>query len=376
MGWITIRQLALICLWAFFFLSLFFLCLLLRVSVLFVRLLAYGVCPLLLISSALISHFTAAEGTQNVCCCSARTYFGISLGRQVSPTMLMRSKFESSHLPFKWEKCTHTHIYTHTLCESTPSPSLQNRKPHTPTHPPPNTRKQESPQKKKKKKKKTAQTETFCYHPSTITSSSHLSIHRTGPSVSHHPSFPFLVPSLHSSLPPSASHYLLLLSLLSSRSSTSLVLPNFPCPRCFLFLFFLFIPPTSSLSFRVLIPSFTSTPLSPPNFHHSPSHHSLPLTLSVRSLSSSVACLRAFVLRTLLSHRSFFTLTLPSASMTHLSFIRYPSSPSPPLSWYPWTSCQCVWPFFFLTYSLSPDSFSRQQCGQQQKKHYKFFTWT
>ena len=113
MGWITIRQLALICLWAFFFLSLFFLCLLLRVSVLFVRLLAYGVCPLLLISSALISHFTAAEGTQNVCCCSARTYFGISLGRQVSPTMLMRSKFESSHLPCKWEKCTHTHTHTH-----------------------------------------------------------------------------------------------------------------------------------------------------------------------------------------------------------------------------------------------------------------------
>lgn len=312
MGWITIRQLALICLWAFFFLPFFFprrVRLLLRVSLLFVRLLVCGVCPLLLISSALISHFIAAEGAQNVCCCSAHTYFGIS-----------RLPGQSNHV---------NEIKVQEL-----SPSSQTTETHTRAH----TRWEIIRYRKNSQDRDvllSSQHDHFILPP---LHPSHRSICLSSPL------FPFLVPSLHSSLPPSASHYLLLLSLLSSRSSTSLVPSNFPCPRCFLFLFFP-PPPPSSLSFRVLILSFTSTPLSPPNLHHSPSHHSLPRTLSVRSLSSWVACLCAFVLRTLLSHRSFFTLTLPSASMTHLSFIRYPSSPSPPLSLYPWTSCQCVWPF-------------------------------
>lgn len=233
------------------------------------------------------SHILLQQKEHKMSAAAPRAHILAYLGCQVSPTMLMRSKFKSSRLPRKRQKRTHARTHAGKSFAT----------------------------------EKTAKTETCCYHPNTIT-----------------------LPSLHSSLPPSASHYLLLLSLLSSRSSTSLVLSNFPCPRCFLFLFFP-PPPPSSLSFRVLILSFTSTPLSPPNLHHSPSHHSLPRTLSVRSLSSWVACLCAFVLRTLLSHRSFFTLTLPSASMTHLSFIRYPSSPSPPLSLYPWTSCQCVWPF-------------------------------
>lgn len=131
------------------------------------------------------------------------------LGCQVSPTMLMRSKFKSSRLPRKRQKRTHARTHAGKSFAT----------------------------------EKTAKTETCCYHPNTITSSSHLSIHRTGPSVSHHPSFPslfhlFILLSLH--LPLIICYFCRSCRL---GPAPPLFLQTFLAPGVFSFFFFPHLPP-------------------------------------------------------------------------------------------------------------------------------------
>lgn len=166
MGSITTRQLALICRWCF----LASLC----VS-LFMCLLVYRLCPLLLISSALILCFIAA-GVQNVHVAAAAlcTHILPSPSSKAGPTMLMRSKLRCVTII--------STLYHFIL---------------PPLHP--------------------SQHVHLCFITPVIVIPLFLPC-----SVS--PFFPF------ASLPPSVSHYLLLLSLLSSESYTSCVLTNFPCP--------------------------------------------------------------------------------------------------------------------------------------------------
>ncbi len=203
-------------------------------------LLVYCVCSLLLISSALILCFIAAEGVQNVHVAAAAALCAHILacpGCQVSPTMLMRSKFNGSSPPSQTLRNTHT--YWRVLCC-----------------------------RKRHRRRRVTFISTLYHFILPPLHPSHRFICLSSPVIfiplSHpcfiSPFFPFTSP------PPSVSHYLLLLSLLSSQSNTSLVLSNFPCPWCF-FSFYHLLSPLSS--FRALTPFFTSTPLLTPHFCHS-----------------------------------------------------------------------------------------------------------
>lgn len=293
MGRITIGQLALIC-WRCF-LSLFFF-FPRRVS-LFMCLLVYRVCPLLLISSALILCFTAAGGAQNVRVRrrrSVRAHSGICPGCQVSPTMLMRSKFNCSspHPPVP-----------------PPHPSLRRVTIISTLYP-------------------------FILPPRPSITQVHLSLITP---VIFVPLSLFLLPSLHSFPSLHSLHLSLIICYFChscpSQSNTSLVLSNFPCPRWVFFCSFFSPPPLlSSPSFVSLSHSSHPHPPSPPNFCHprliTIFHFTLLSVQSSLLLSPTFCSFLSFTL--LLSHPSFFALS--SASTTHLSFIPCPSSSSPLLS--------------------------------------------